>query len=137
MVKVTYKPQPGDPETTEWGGRTFKGGEAIDLDGRVAANKSIIERAKGNPWFDVDDGSGASAAKPNDDQKPGEPATPDEYRKYAIDWIGKTTKSRQLERRWNDEEDLREKIGWGSDDQDLIDPILKPRLEKLKQAEDV
>ena len=130
MVDVTYNPKhAGDPVETEWDGRSFKAGKPVTLDGREKQHKDFIERARANPWFDVD-GESATQRQVSD-----EPTTAEEYRAYAIDWITRAKSSRELEGRWRNERDMRENLGWGSDDQSLIDPILDPRLENLKASE--
>lgn len=58
-VKATWLGGPGEPETCEWNGVSFKRGEAVELD-----NAFMIKKAKGNPFFSVDDPDGeAKAAK--------------------------------------------------------------------------
>jgi hypothetical protein len=132
MVKVTYNPRhPSDPAETEWDGRKFNAGKSVEYDGRAKEHKSFIERAKLNPWFDVD-GETAVQRQVSD-----APTTSEEYRAYAIDWFGKVKSSRDMERRWSDERDMRDNLGWGSDDQALIEPIYAPRLENLRQSESI
>lgn len=130
MVDVTYKTlHPSDPRETVWDGRSFEAGKPVKLDGRVKEHAAFIERAKSNPWFDVD-GESAPQGKSKD-----RPETAEEYRSYCIDWINRAKSVAELEGRWRKESDMREDLGWGSDDQGLIDPIYGPKLEKMKSAE--
>lgn len=142
MAKITYgRVHPGDPDTVVWNGRSFTHGEAVEFDGRTNEGKAFVEAAKGNPWFSIDGENGdkdTGGTKPPT-KKDVEGADPEKapgmYRAYAIDWINKAPTLRALEGRWNGEAELRDKIGWGSDDQGLIDPIYQPKLENLKRAE--
>lgn len=52
-VKAIWLGGPGEPETCEWNGISFKRGEAVELD-----NVFMIKKAKGNPFFSVDDPEG-------------------------------------------------------------------------------
>lgn len=58
-VKATWLGGPGEPETCEWNGVSFKRGDAVEL-----TSDFMIRKAKGNPSFSVDDPEGdAKAAK--------------------------------------------------------------------------
>lgn len=47
-VKVTYHPAPGDPDTVETLGKTFKAGEAIEVDAKQR------DKFAGNPMFSIE-----------------------------------------------------------------------------------
>ena len=49
--KVTYKPGPGEPDSLQWGGKTFKAGEAVDVE-----DPRMLEKAKNNPYFETSGG---------------------------------------------------------------------------------
>ncbi len=46
-ANVTYRPGPGDPQETEAYGKKFKAGESLEVPGQ------FVDKAKGNPYFDV------------------------------------------------------------------------------------
>jgi hypothetical protein len=61
MASVTWKGEPVGPEdegpkSITWGGKTFKKGEAVEIE-----DPAIIAKAQGNPFFEV---SGAEATPP-------------------------------------------------------------------------
>lgn len=49
MTKIVYRPAPGDPESVKWGGHEF-----VAHQEKHVTDQTIIDRAKGNPFFDVD-----------------------------------------------------------------------------------
>ena len=124
VVQVTYTPKAGDPVTTTWHGFTFEANKPT----AIPADHELLEAVKTNDWFTTPDKK--SAKKPA-----GPPTTPDQYFTYAVAWIQATTSSGQLTSKWANEEPMRTKVGWGSDDEDRIKPILGPKLDTLKKAE--
>jgi hypothetical protein len=129
MAKVTYIPRhDGDPIKTETLGQKFKANEPVEVDGRTKAGKLLLETLANNPWFSID-GKGAVPVGITD------PKTAEEYRAYALEWINVETSAVAFSKRWDSEAALREKVGWGTEDEDLIQPIIGPRLELLKRAE--
>ena len=129
MAKVIYIPRhDGDPVKTETHGQKFEANKPVDVDGRTVGGKRLLEALAGNPWFSID-GKGAVEIGITD------PKTAEEYRAYALEWINVETSAVAFSKRWDDEAPLREKVGWGTEDEDLIQPIIGPRLEILKRAE--
>jgi len=133
MVAVTYNAKPGDPVHTVWHGIKFEHGKAVE----VAADHPMLEKDKktglslvdGNDWFSTPD------KKPGRKPKDGEPDTPGAYFAYANGWISKATTSGGLKSRWDGEQPMRDKVGWGSDDQERMDDIMRPKFEALKRGE--
>lgn len=133
MVAVTYNAKPGDPTYTVWHGLKFEHGKPTE----VPADHPMLEKDKktgaspidGNDWFSTPDKK--AGRKPRD----GEPDTPAAYFGYANAWMAKATTSGGLKSRWDSEHAMREKVGWGSDDQERIDDVMKPKIDALKRAE--
>lgn len=59
---VTYKAGEGDPRSVEWRGRRFHHNVPVELDDEKAADKELIEAAKGNVSFNVGDQDKAAEA---------------------------------------------------------------------------
>lgn len=78
MATITWKGEPGGPndegaKSIEWGGKTFKRGEAVEVDASFAG----LEKAKTNPFFEVsgadapaDEPAGKSVMTPDTTYKP-------------------------------------------------------------------
>lgn len=49
-VKATWLGGPGEPEACEWMGVTFPVNEPVEI-----TDEFMIRKAKGNPFFDVED----------------------------------------------------------------------------------
>lgn len=125
MAQVTYTAKAGDPVKVQCHGFTFEHGKPAE----VPDDHPFVKQTDGNPWFSVD-GKKKREAKPAS-----EPETPEAYFTYAVDWLGKARTSGEIESRWNNEEPLRTKVGWGADDEDKMRPILQPKLDTMKSAE--
>lgn len=127
-LMVTYKPQPGDPSEVKWNGHIFHANvprPVID-DGNP---HGMVALAKGNMCFEVE-GHDKKAAP-----DPGAPKTPEEYRVYAINWFKKARSADEFEQRWDDEEEMREEAGVGTDDVEWLNSIGGPILADLKKAD--
>ena len=123
-VEVTYTPKPGDPVTTTWDGFSFEANKPT----KVPDDHPIVSAVRTNDWFTTPDKK--SAKKPA-----GTPTTPEQYFTYAVAWIQASVSSSALTSRWSNEEPMRTKVGWGSDDDDRMKPILGPKVDALKKAE--
>lgn len=126
-VEITYTPRREDPTTVTWGKITFEANKP-----RVINDPRIIAKAKTNPWFKV---AGEKQAEAGYDPAVDEPKNATQYRAYAITWIKLARSSKQLEARWNSEEEMRAKLDVASDDLDMIARHYDVRLEELKRAE--
>ncbi len=130
MPKVTYVPQEGDPSTVTWNGHKFTANVP-----REVSNAEMLKLAATNPWFDVE---GSPAPTAIDEAKrrgrPPKPKTAEEYRAWAVSWIGKSETSADLQSRWDGEADLRTACGVGGDDLDYIATIMQPRLAELQKS---
>lgn len=124
-IMLTYKPGPDDPAETTWNGHKFSANVP-----RAVRDEKMVELAKGNRFFEVE---GHSRKAP---EKPGEPKTPEAYKAYAVDWFKKAQSAKEFEQRWDDESDMRESAGVGSDDIDWLDSISMPRLAELKKLDE-
>lgn len=123
-VMVTYRPQSGDPSEIKWNGHNFVANVP-----RPVAHENMIEQAKGNPWFDVEGHEKPKAQPANT------PKTPEQYRAYAADWFKKAKTSADFEQRWEEEEEMRDAAGVGTDDVEWLQSIANPRLAELKKSE--
>lgn len=127
-LMVTYKPGPEDPSEVTWNGHKFRAnvGRPVIDDGK---EHGMVALAKGNMCFDVE-GHDKKEKVPA-----GSPTTPDAYKAYATDWFKKAKSADDFESRWDDEEEMRERAGIGSDDLDWLDSLIQPRLAELKKAD--
>lgn len=128
---ITYTPiHDGDPHSTLWNRHRFHANKPVDVadikNGLTAAE--MIELAKGNPWFKVEGFDQAKA-------KPSVPDTSEQYRGYAVGWIRVSHSTKEMARRWRDEEDLRIQCGCGEDDVEYIQTIYKARYGILREQE--
>lgn len=133
-LMVTYKPGPSDPTETVWNGHKFSANvprpvTVVTDDKGVPNPHSMIELAKGNPWFEVEGHD--KKALPD----PGEPKTPEAYKAYAVNWFKTARTATDFESRWDDEEGMRERAGVGSDDIEWLNSLSVPRLAELKKAD--
>ena len=133
-VDVTYNAKPGDPIMTDWLGLRFEHGKAVS----VPEDHAILKKDdKGNspvdqnPWFSTEAKRRGRPPK----EKDRDPETPEEYFTYAVAWISKEMTAGGMKSRWDNEHVLRQKVGWGSDDEERITKISSPRYEALKKAE--
>lgn len=134
-LMVTYKPQPGDPVDTIWNGHKFTANvprpvTVVNDANGVANPHSMIELAKNNKWFEVEGHD--KKALPT----PGEPKTPEEYKAYAVAWFKMARNAADFEARWDDEEEMRDRAGVGTDDVDWLRSIGNPLLAELKKADE-
>lgn len=127
-LMVTYKPGPEDPSETTWNGHRFLAnvGRPVIDNGEP---HGMVALAKGNMCFEVE-GHDKKEKVPA-----GSPTTPDAYKAYAVDWFKKAKTASDFEARWDDEEEMRERAGIGSDDLDWLDSLIAPRLAELKKAD--
>ena len=162
MVKVTYVPpnEPGFPASTVWNEITFHANMPVDLDPanpkhgymvpivdrwidpttqekRSKATEkwvSMIEIARSHAHFRVDgDPSTKAQEAPRRSGRPRTPTTSDEYREYAIGWIGRGDDPVLLAERWNDEETLRQRCGVGDEDISYLRPMFDAKHHELKK----
>jgi len=160
-VMVTYVPrEEGDKHSTVWNGVSFKANIPTEMfpiaqfpnskhfvvidaphkidqpDGSTITvyrqtRQCMVELAKLNPHFEV-----AGFEKPEEEKrKPGRPRIPknaNEYRSYAMGWITSSNDVQTLLKRWDDEDELREKIGCGEDDTNYLVPFFDARVHILK-----
>lgn len=138
-MKVTYTPRhDGDPYKTKVKGIVFEANKPVEV-----TDKEILGWAPTNPWFKVE---GLEQADPTDvwDRRK-KPKTPEEYRRYATQWLKDTTPdstamdsdienrrcAAEIRTRWKEEEDLRNMCRVGADDKELLAKIFDPRLAQL------
>jgi hypothetical protein len=141
--EITYCPGQFDPPRTEWNGVRFKANvpvkiskkqtvlvplreEFLQPDGSritraVERRVPMVELAKGNHTFSVN-GAEPVAHKVGTDHVP---TSPDEYRGYAIAWISSSTKSSEMDARWDGEERLRDKCGVSEQDIAYLRPFFE------------
>ncbi len=149
-MKVTYIPGDGDPIRTVWNGVVFEANIPVELtdkntiindqvhrvdmpDGsyRTVTRQhrlSMIELAKHNPSFQVE-------GEPIPERKPGRPRipkSPDEYRSFAQEWIARASDPKQMDARWDKEEELRTTIGVGDEDVSYLRPFFHAKQSALK-----
>lgn len=149
--EVTYVPGDGDPHRTVWNEVEFRanvpvkiphskmvnvlerkvttGPEGEERSKGVEVKRSMVEMARGNPYFMVD---GVQAERKIGSQRL--PTDSDQYRGYALGWIRATNTLKQLEERWAGEEPLREKCGLEPVDVNYLAPFLEARREQLGEA---
>lgn len=99
-VSVTWLGDGSDAETNEWNGRTFKKGEAVDID-----DESMVETAKHNRFYKV----AGNAAKTIEDNPvaailPGRPDDLPENAAFAPQEVLTARREESIERRDADEE---------------------------------
>lgn len=127
-LMVTYKPGPEDPAETTWNGHKFSANvprAVID----TGEPHGMIALAKGNMCFEVE-GHDKKEKVPA-----GSPKTPEAYKAYAVNWFKQARTAADFEARWEDEEEMREAAGVGSDDLDWLASLSEPRLAELKKAD--
>ncbi len=133
MVAVTYNAKPGDPTFTVWHGLKFEHGKPTDVSDDHPMlkkdEKTKLSAVDGNDWFSTADKK--AGRKPKD----GDPDSPGAYFAHANAWMSKVSTSGALKSRWDGEESMREKVGWGSDDQERMDAVMRPKFEALKRGE--
>jgi hypothetical protein len=154
MTKVTYVPQSAsDPHVKPMNGINFPANVPVELDPKNRAHGynqlvriekedpvtgrkmyeyketwvSLIETLKGHSDFQIE-GEAPAVRKAG---RPRSPKTPDEYRSYAQGWISGSEDADELLQRWDDEANLREKIGVGDDDVSYLRPFFDARLHLL------
>lgn len=144
-MKVTYKPRDGDPASVVWCGVKFEANLPKETN-----QPEIVALAGSNPWFvcegkDIDAKAQVAKTAPKVAKAP---KTPEEYRAYAIEWLkaaqpdpeiaakdadrASLACAKSIETRYAAEEPLREKCGWGTDDDALLQTIFYPKLATLK-----
>lgn len=145
-TEVTYVPQAGDLSITTWNKHTFHANKAT-----LVTDAAMVEQAKSNPWFNVA-GHDPTAVPVDDDLVV--PKDSEGYRRYAVAWFKKATRSNDLRNkaereakmqdpakpalapgRWESEEALRVACGVGTDDYQYLDKLRIPRLGELEKAE--
>lgn len=133
MVAVTYTAKPGDPTFTRWHGLAFEHGKPTEVPADHLILKKDDKSGKSpldhNDWFSTSDKKVKPAASKDDIETPGA------YFTYASAWIAKATTSGSLKTRYDSEQPMRERAGWGSDDQERMDEIFKPKFDALKREE--
>ena len=127
MPDVTYIPDPGDPAEVETHGMRFKANVPTD----VPEDHPFLKQVETNRFFALGDGK-RGPGRPKG-QKP--PTTAEEYFPYAVAWIKGATSSGEIESRWANEEPVRKSVGWGSSDDEKIEPIKSPAIDVLKKRE--
>jgi hypothetical protein len=61
MAKITYNPPEGEAESVTWAGKTFKKGEAVEVDEKTEQGRGMLMKAQNNRFFE--------AAEPKDKQQ--------------------------------------------------------------------
>jgi hypothetical protein len=158
MTKVTYVPpnEPGFPASTVWNEIPFHANVPVELDPhnerhgymvpivkhwidpttqekRSKAKDewvSMIEIARSHSHFRVE---GEFVAPRRGVGRPRKPTTSEEYRDYAIGWIGDADDPILLAERWNDEETLRQRCGVGDEDISYLRPMFDAKHHELKK----
>lgn len=125
-VNVTYHAGDGDPAEVMWNFVRFKANVPTKV-----TNPTMIELAKGNPTFEVEGHPRAQKA-PRD----AVPKTSGEYRAYAVRWFKRAKTGAEFDQRWENEADLREKVGVGHDDLEWLSSIGDPIRAELKKTDD-
>jgi hypothetical protein len=151
MTKVTYVPhEPTDPAVIMWNGVKFTANTPVDLDPIKHAitvplpEKTIVEGqvrtihhdrrvpmaeiAKGNPGFVVEGAEPAVARKPG---RPRTPKTAEDYRGYAQAWFAAAESAEDMQERWEQENELREKCGCGEDDVEYLNAFYQAKHKEL------
>lgn len=87
------------------------------------------DKAEDKPAGDAKETKSKAASK-----KPKDPKTPAEWEKWARDWIEAGTDPDAMEKRWNEERDMRNKCGVVSEQRGPVEKRLRDRVEELLQA---
>ena len=58
MAKIKWLGGPGEPASNDWNGHTFPKGEWVEV-----SDAYMVKKAKGNPFYEVDDPQGDNLAK--------------------------------------------------------------------------
>lgn len=156
MTKVTYVPRdPSDPHQNVWNGIKFPANVPVELDPKNRAHgymvpdrktivhpvtgqdmfeykdvwKSMIEIAKTNPSFEVEGEAPVAIRKPG---RPRVPRTSEDYRSHAQAWIAASEDHEDLEQRWTEEDELRQRCDVGEDDLQYLKPFFEAKHHELK-----
>jgi hypothetical protein len=151
FAKVVWHPGEGDPGEMTMNGIKFKANVPVNLllsktisyperkeyfhiDGTMQSKgmevkKSMVDILRTNPAFSVD-----GVREPRKAAEAKLPRDADEYRGYALDWIRKSTSLDQLVRRWDGEQELRDRCGCVEKDISYLAPFLEGRKEQVKDA---
>ncbi len=137
-AELTYHPGQGDPVSVKWGGHVFHAnlGKAItgNPDGteREQLNHHVIERARENPHFSVD-------GKRPRNAKITAPKTPDEYKRYFVDWLKNSSfdDAGALLDRFVKDRNMQIAAEVGPDDFAFMRDLFLPRLYDLAKADGI
>lgn len=127
MAKLTYLPQEGDPVKVNWNGHVFEANV-----GKECRNAYMVDLAKANPWFRVEDGD--KVDKPDPKVKGAERDRAGEYKKHAIAWIKAAESHTAMTKQWASEERMREEHDIGTEDIEWLMTLYMPKFEQLKRA---
>ena len=116
---ITYLPSPGDLLETKWRGVVFKAGTPVRV-----TDLEMIEKARANPFFRI--GSEPLPIKPN-----APPVTAAGYRSHLVAWLGEVRTLEGLVSRWVADRNLRASCEVGSDDTDVLGPLLDQKAQFL------
>lgn len=119
---VTYVPDPGDPASVKWAGRTFHANMPLQI-----SNEKHLAKARENKWFHV----GSGAPKVRVENRP-EPKNQDQYRAHVAAWLPIVKSVEELDRKWESEEGLRIACGIGTEDLELLNPLVSTRRYELR-----
>jgi hypothetical protein len=162
MAKITYLPKDGDGLKTVFHGHKFEANKPIEVSHalliRQASKNSWFkvegataeqladptevpeaapaDKAKAAPHQNV------KSAKDDGDKKPKVydpntdlPTTSEQYRGFALAWIKTVDESEAMDLRWKEEEELRQKCGWGSDDEEYLATFFNQKRTEMVAAE--
>lgn len=129
MAKLTYLPKEGDPVKVNWNGHVFEANV-----GKECRNAYMVDLAKANPWFRVEDGDKVDKVDPKTKGLDRERDRAGEYKKHAIAWINAAESDLMMAKQWASEERMREEHGVGTEDIDYLMTLYTPKFEQLKRA---
>ena len=156
-VNITYTPlQDGDPIKTVWNDFEFIANRPVPIPTNASypvtltveqtdrktgvitrqpqeLRMSMVERAKQNPYFQVE---GFAQAQPPGPRKKlwDFPKTSAGYRSYALTWFFEENDPKAFQDRWEQEAPIREKCLWDEDDEKWISKHYETRLGMLMGA---
>src|ERR1043166_4740016 len=129
MAKLTYLPDDGDPAKVTWNGHVFEANV-----GKEVRNAYMVDLAKGNRFFKVEDADKVDKPDPKTKALDRERDRVGEYKKHAVAWINAAESHLMMAKQWASEERMREEHGVGTEDIDWLMTLYTPKFEQLKRA---
>ena len=129
MAKLTYLPDDGDPAKVTWNGHVFEANV-----GKEVRNAYMVDLAKGNRFFKVEDADKVDKPDPKTKELDRERDRVGEYKKHAVAWINAAESHLMMAKQWASEERMREEHGVGTEDIDWLMTLYTPKFEQLKRA---